>query len=512
MRESASALCSRRRACSRRDALQEAVGIHVREILFSALDRADVAFSFEDQAESSLDTDLVCPQSMGQVILEATRRVFDPALVRRVLGDTRRVLALSPDPLLRSQKITLTPADGFVLSRIDGTLSAREVMDLSPMSEEDTERSLFSLLCTGIVGYRDEVTVRPLATGQTTVPATRRVPPRPLPRPLPSRRRAPRRSGRRRSPHRRSRSRRLARLRRPAPSDQRRSAPSWRRAPSREGIPSRCSESSPPRTRRRSGSPTPVSRESCTPTPFWTRVSPACAGCETPPSCNSVRPSRRSAARDSASYAAEKARARPTSDAAGRRGHAAATRPSPHPTARSRPGRRRYRSRAARDASGQPRGALACGPAAFRGRAVLGRHPGAGAAPAARGGGDADPGSPASRAGLHQEPPVEEEGGERSPSSSCGSARSSPRPTSCWRRSTAQAASSPARERPTRGYWRFSRGTKPPRTASRSSTPRRPSPRRRAGCAGSSGCAEIPPRASRPSQRFPRTCRWSSAT
>ena len=163
------------------DVLQEAVGIHVREILFSALDRADVAFSFEDQAESSLDTDLVCPQSMGQVILEATRRVFDPVLVRRVLGDTRRVLALSPHPLLRSQKITLTPADGFVLSRIDGTLSAREVMDLSPMSEEDTERSLFSLLCTGIVGYRDEVTVRPLATGQTTVPATRRVPAPPPP-------------------------------------------------------------------------------------------------------------------------------------------------------------------------------------------------------------------------------------------------------------------------------------------------------------------------------------------
>jgi serine/threonine protein kinase/tetratricopeptide (TPR) repeat protein len=158
------------------DALQEAVGIHVREILFSALDQADVAFNFEDLAESSLETDLVCPQSMGQVILEATRRVFDPALVRRLLGETSRVLTLSPDPLLRSQKITLTPADGFVLSRVDGTLSARDVMDLSPLSEEDTERSLFSLLCTGTIGYREEVTGRQ-ASGQTTVPPTRRVPP-----------------------------------------------------------------------------------------------------------------------------------------------------------------------------------------------------------------------------------------------------------------------------------------------------------------------------------------------
>jgi TolA-binding protein len=143
-----------------RTELEEAVGIHTREILFSALDRPDVTFSFEETAESSLATDLVCPHSMGQVILEATRRVLDPDLVKRVLGDMSRVLTLSNDPLLRSQKITLTPADGFVLSRIDGTLSARDVVGLIPLAVEDTERSLFSLLCTGIVGYRDDGEVR----------------------------------------------------------------------------------------------------------------------------------------------------------------------------------------------------------------------------------------------------------------------------------------------------------------------------------------------------------------
>ena len=105
------------------DALAEAIGIHVREILFSALDEADAVFSFEELSEDSFDADVACPQSMGQVILEATRRVFDPALVRRLIGETSRVLTLSPDPMLRTQKITLTPTDGFVLSRVDGTLS-----------------------------------------------------------------------------------------------------------------------------------------------------------------------------------------------------------------------------------------------------------------------------------------------------------------------------------------------------------------------------------------------------
>jgi hypothetical protein len=65
-----------------------------------------------------------------------------------------RVLVLSNDPLLRSQRITLTPTDGFVLSRIDGTLSARDVISLSPVPPEDTERSLFGLVCTGSLDYK----------------------------------------------------------------------------------------------------------------------------------------------------------------------------------------------------------------------------------------------------------------------------------------------------------------------------------------------------------------------
>jgi tetratricopeptide (TPR) repeat protein len=154
------------------DAFEEAIGIHVREILFSALEEPDATFSFEELAEDSLETDRACPQSMGQVILEATRRVFDPSLVRRLLGDTARVLTLSPDPMLRSQAITLTPTDGFVLSRVDGTLSARAIVDLIPLPAEDTERSLFSLLCTGIVSYREEAPAR-------------RPTPRPAPAPIP---------------------------------------------------------------------------------------------------------------------------------------------------------------------------------------------------------------------------------------------------------------------------------------------------------------------------------------
>jgi tetratricopeptide (TPR) repeat protein len=64
-----------------------------------------------------------------------------------------RVLMLSGDPLLRFQKLTLSPADGFVLSRVDGVTSAHEVVQMIPLPADHTERSLLGLLSTGVVEY-----------------------------------------------------------------------------------------------------------------------------------------------------------------------------------------------------------------------------------------------------------------------------------------------------------------------------------------------------------------------
>jgi serine/threonine protein kinase/tetratricopeptide (TPR) repeat protein len=138
--------------------VDEAIGLHAREILFGAISRPGLHCSFEELSESQLEAEGGCRYSTGQLILEATHRVLDPQMVRAILGDLGRVLVLSPDPLLRSQKLSLTPTDGFVLSRVDGSSSARDVMALVPLPQDDVERSLFSLLCAGVVGYRDQTT------------------------------------------------------------------------------------------------------------------------------------------------------------------------------------------------------------------------------------------------------------------------------------------------------------------------------------------------------------------
>jgi serine/threonine-protein kinase len=138
--------------------LQEAVGLHAREILFEATSR-EGKFSFEESGPDTMSGESTSSElSIVELILEAARRIQDPAEVRAMLGDLDRVLVVAKDGYKRFRHIQLTPADGFLLSRIDGQLTAREVFQLIPLPSENVERSLFSLLSTGVVEYRS---VRP---------------------------------------------------------------------------------------------------------------------------------------------------------------------------------------------------------------------------------------------------------------------------------------------------------------------------------------------------------------
>jgi len=163
------------------DKLEDALALQVREILLKVFSWPDGSYAFEEQrADAPVEDDLTLKLSTGEMILEAVRLVRDPDVVRYALGDIDRVLGQSPDPLLRFQKITLTPTDGYVLSRADGTLSAREILGLMPVPPEDTMRSLLGLLCTGTLEYlpvppkkqaKQESRKAPAARGRVPEPA-----------------------------------------------------------------------------------------------------------------------------------------------------------------------------------------------------------------------------------------------------------------------------------------------------------------------------------------------------
>jgi curved DNA-binding protein CbpA len=139
-----------------RGRLEEAVGFHAREILFAALDRHGGMAVFEELEsvpEGLAEGDPASRLSTAAILLEAAGRLEDPDVVREALGDVDRKLAPAPDAGLRALSATLTPSDGFVLSRVDGTVSAGDLIGLIPLPPEQTERSLLRLLCAGIVDF-----------------------------------------------------------------------------------------------------------------------------------------------------------------------------------------------------------------------------------------------------------------------------------------------------------------------------------------------------------------------
>jgi len=173
--------------------LEDAVALHVHEMLAKVFTWPEGSYAFEEESDAAPGVELTLKLSTGDLILEAVRAIRDPDVVRYGLGDIDRVLALSSDPLLRFQKLTLSPEDGFVLSRIDGVASAREVVQMISLPPERTQKGLLGLLSTGVVQYTDARRPRTAAAPAgaspvphpppaATPPATAATPPPPAPR------------------------------------------------------------------------------------------------------------------------------------------------------------------------------------------------------------------------------------------------------------------------------------------------------------------------------------------
>lgn len=137
-----------------RDGLDEALALQVREVLLTIFGWREGRYEFQEQdAAYFRGYGKLLKLSTGEVILDAVWSIASPETIRYGLGDLDRLLVPATDPLLRFQRVTLTSTDGLILSRVDGTLTARQTLELTPVGREEAERSLFGLLHIGIVDY-----------------------------------------------------------------------------------------------------------------------------------------------------------------------------------------------------------------------------------------------------------------------------------------------------------------------------------------------------------------------
>jgi serine/threonine protein kinase len=117
-------------------------------------DLADLPQAFPDSPESVRELEDALrsvEDSVADTLMKEARRntQIEPHL-KALYRDDRRLRVVT-SPMLSFQNVQLTPEEGFILSRIDGTLTPSDIFRLSHLSEEDTARTLLGLLRAGIV-------------------------------------------------------------------------------------------------------------------------------------------------------------------------------------------------------------------------------------------------------------------------------------------------------------------------------------------------------------------------
>jgi tetratricopeptide (TPR) repeat protein len=139
-----------------RETLDQALALQVRETLLTVFCWSEGAWRFEaHDAEHFKGYDHGLRVSTGDLIMDAVWCVADPDVIRYALGDLNRPLALTTDPLLRFQRIAMTRMDGLLVSQADGVRTAKEVLAAVPEDSLEAQRSLFGLLCTGLLEMID---------------------------------------------------------------------------------------------------------------------------------------------------------------------------------------------------------------------------------------------------------------------------------------------------------------------------------------------------------------------
>lgn len=134
-----------------REQVAGAVSRHAIAVLQASLAREGLSVAFEEASEVQPTTDFACRLSAADLVLQVARQVDAEPLLDRGLGDRARVLARSAGPREGDPAIPFSPAEGFVLSRVDGTLGFRALRDVIPLPAAEVDRCVLGLLFTGAV-------------------------------------------------------------------------------------------------------------------------------------------------------------------------------------------------------------------------------------------------------------------------------------------------------------------------------------------------------------------------
>lgn len=132
------------------DELQRSLIQSARENVCSMFNWTSGTYRF-GPGRTPLPEDLRFQLPTSDVILEGVRRIEDFETVRQGLASLDGPLAMAENAPEASQTDSLTPVEGFLLSRIDGVMTIDDVCAVSTVDREQTCRCLYGLYCAGLI-------------------------------------------------------------------------------------------------------------------------------------------------------------------------------------------------------------------------------------------------------------------------------------------------------------------------------------------------------------------------
>jgi serine/threonine protein kinase len=124
----------------------------------------------EPALETSPDTTLMFQASAMPEPAPSTEPAVDPDRIR-ALKEEARPLRLSPNLSGELQGASISPEEGFLLSRIDGLARASDILAMSPMPETETATALLKLIDKNLIQIGGIVPARePAATSEPSAP------------------------------------------------------------------------------------------------------------------------------------------------------------------------------------------------------------------------------------------------------------------------------------------------------------------------------------------------------
>jgi curved DNA-binding protein CbpA len=134
--------------------LNEFRAFHAQEIVCSLFNWVSGSFEFRSGNDPADKSNLKL--ALPALIFEAIRRTTNPEIIHRALKGTDKVIRLVSQFEAKAAVVSLKPEEAFVLSRIESSARISEILQISPLGVETTQKALYGFLATGIVEFVQE--------------------------------------------------------------------------------------------------------------------------------------------------------------------------------------------------------------------------------------------------------------------------------------------------------------------------------------------------------------------